>query len=115
MRASRSIAGLPPSVRRTLHKLGRDMSAARRRRRLTMALMAERAFISRNTLARVERGDPGVSLGIYATVLFVLGWVDRVGELAAPAADLVGLSLEEDRLPRRVRPPQTTGARPRGS
>jgi transcriptional regulator with XRE-family HTH domain len=103
MRASRSIAGLPPSVARALHKLARDLSAARRRRRLTMALLAERAFISRNTLARVERGDPAVSIGIYATVLFVLGMTDRLGDLADAATDRVGLSLEDERLPRRVR------------
>jgi hypothetical protein len=38
--------------------------------------MAERAFISRNTLGKVEKRDPGVSLGIYATVLFVLGLIE---------------------------------------
>ena len=65
--------------------------------------MAERAFISRSTLVRVEKGDPGVSLGIYASVLFVLGMADRFGELADAARDPVGLSLEEDRLPRRIR------------
>ena len=68
-----------------------------------MALMAERAFISRNTLTRVEKGDPGVSMGIYASVLFVLGMADRLGDLADAANDPVGLSLEEERLPRRVR------------
>lgn len=106
MRSSRAIAGLPLSVRRALQDLGCDISAARRKRRLPMALMAERAFISRNTVTRVERGDPGVSLGIYATVLFVLGMADRIRDLAAPATDRVGLRLEEDRLPRRVRIPR---------
>lgn len=65
--------------------------------------MAERAFISRNTLARVEKGDAGVSMGIYASVLFVLGMADRLGELADAAGDPVGLGLEEERLPRRIR------------
>ena len=68
-----------------------------------MALLAERAFISRNTLTRVEKGDPGVSMGIYASVLFVLGMEDRMGDLADAANDPVGLSLEEERLPRRIR------------
>ena len=68
-----------------------------------MALLAERAFISRNTLTRVEKGDPGVSMGIYASVLFVLGLEDRLGDLADAANDPVGLSLEEERLPRRIR------------
>lgn len=71
-----------------------------------MALMAERAFISRNTLARVEKGDAGVSMGIYASVLFVLGISDRLGDLADAASDQIGLSLEEERLPRRIRTAQ---------
>jgi transcriptional regulator with XRE-family HTH domain len=103
MKSSRAIAGLPLAVARALRKLGHDLSVARKRRRLTMALVAERAFISRLTLARVERGDPGVSLGIYATVLFVFGMADRVGELADPGKDPVGRGLEEEQLPRRVR------------
>lgn len=71
-----------------------------------MALMAERAFVSRNTLTRVESGDPGVSMGIYATVLFVLGMADRLGGLADAASDQIGLSLEEGHLPRRIRTSQ---------
>ena len=112
MKSSRSQQALPLGVRRSLRKLGLDLSAARRRRRLSMALLAERAFISRNTLTRVEKGDPGVSMGIYATVLFVLGMENRLGDLADAASDPVGLSLEEERLPRRIRvarptPPDT--------
>lgn len=99
---------LPLPVRRALAKLGADISAARRRRRLPMELVAERAMIGRNTLARVERGDAGVSMGIYASVLFALGLGQGLGELAAAAADPVGLGLEEERLPRRVH-----AARPR--
>lgn len=97
------MASLPGPVVRALKKLGHDLSVARRRRRLTMALVAERAFISRLTLARAERGDAGVSLGIYATVLFVFGMADRIGQLADPANDPVGRGLEEEQLPRRIR------------
>jgi transcriptional regulator with XRE-family HTH domain len=103
MKRSRSTSALPVSVHRALRKLGEDISSARRRRRIPMSLMAERAFVSRNTVARVEKGDPSVSLGIYATVLFVLGMSDRLGALADPSTDRVGLTLEEERLPQRVR------------
>lgn len=91
MKASRSQAALPLGVRRALHKLGMDLSAARRRRRIPVALMAERAFISRTTLTRVEKGDPGVSLGIYASVLFVLGMAGRLGDLADASDDPLGV------------------------
>jgi len=102
MKATRALPALPLAVTRSLRQLGRDLSSARRRRRLTMALMAERCLIGRNTLTRVERGDPSVSMGIYATALFVLGLGDRIGQLADPAADRTGVALEEEHLPKRV-------------
>jgi transcriptional regulator with XRE-family HTH domain len=106
MKSTRALPALPVAVSHALRKLGQDLSAARRRRRITMTLVAERALISRTTLARVERGDPGVSMGVYATVLFVLGMADRIGDLAAPGTDAVGLALEDERLPKRVRLPR---------
>src|SRR5215472_444009 len=63
------MAVLPVSVQNALRKFGSDIRAARIRRRLPMQLMATRVSISRSTLARVERGDPGVCLGTYATIL----------------------------------------------
>ena len=72
--------------------------------------MAELASISRMTLNRVEKGEPGVSMGIYATVLFVLGMADRVGELADRRDDAVGLELGEQRLPQRNRRSRTSGS-----
>jgi transcriptional regulator with XRE-family HTH domain len=103
MKASKAQSALPLPVRRALATLGRDISTARRRRRMTIATLAERAFIGRNTVTRVERGDPGVALGIYATVLFVLGLADRLATLADPTADPVGLTLAEEQLPKRAR------------
>jgi transcriptional regulator with XRE-family HTH domain len=104
MKRSAALDALPAPVQRALTKLGEDIAAARRRRRITMAIMAERAFITRKTLARLERGEPGVSIGIYATVIFVLGMIDRLGGLVDSAADQLGRVLEDERLPRRVRP-----------
>lgn len=93
---------LPIVIRRELAALGIDLQHARRRRRLTTIMVAERAHITRPTLLRVERGDPSVSLGVYATVLWVLGFGDRISRLAAAETDAVGLSLEAERLPKRV-------------
>ena len=90
-------------VKRSLLKLGRDLCDARRRRRIPTSLMAARVGVSRSTLLKAERGDPAVSLGVYATMLFVLGLVERIAELADPRHDEVGLALEEERLPKRIR------------
>lgn len=94
----------PGAVRRTLRKLGQDIGDARKRRGLTMATVADRAFTSRKTLSRIEDGDHGVSIGIYASVLNALGLLERLGEIADPAIDEVGLSLASAGLPKRVRP-----------
>jgi len=103
MRTSRSSTILPIPVRRALRKLGQDIRDARRRRRIPAAIAAQRASISRTTLVKIEKGDPGVAIGLYATVLFVMGMESRLGDLAAPKNDSVGLQLEEERLPQRIR------------
>jgi transcriptional regulator with XRE-family HTH domain len=101
----------PAGVRRTLRKLGADIHDARRRRRLTMAVIAERAFTSRATLQRVEAGDPGVSIGIYAAVLQALGLLDGLLEVADAARDTVGQSLATAALPQRIRLPRGGGGK----
>ncbi len=93
----------PIPVARALRKLGHDIRDARRRRRIPVAILAQRASISRTTLNKVEKGHPGVSLGIYATVLFVLGIIERLYDLADPRHDAIGLELEEEHLPERIR------------
>jgi hypothetical protein len=93
----------PLPVTRTLRKLGCDIRDARRWRRIPVAILAEHASISRMTLNKVEKGDPGVSMGNYATVLFVLGLADRLADAADPRNDTVGLQLEEEHLPERIR------------
>lgn len=108
----RSRPPLPLPVKRTLAKLGQDIRSGRLRRRITTKMMAERAFITRTTLLKVERGDPGVSLGIYATVLFILGLTSRLADLADVRGDEIGLQLEEERLPKRIRQSGKTGGRP---
>ena len=75
---------LPIPVTRALRKLGHDIKDARRRRRLPMAIVTQRASISEPTLIRIERGDPRVAVGSYATVLFVLGMADRLANLVDP-------------------------------
>jgi hypothetical protein len=61
-----------------------------------------RASISRTTLVKIEKGEPGVAIGNYAIVLFVLIMTDRLADLADPRNDAVGLQLEEEHLPQRI-------------
>jgi len=103
MRTSRTTVALPIPVKHALRKLGQDLRDARRRRRIPAAVAAQRASISRTTLVKIEKGNPGVALGIYATVLFVMGMVERLSDLADPKTDAAGLQLDEEHLPQRIR------------
>ena len=100
MRKTPAHDALPLPVLLGLRRLGADMATARKLRGIGTALMAERAMISRNTLARVEKGEPGVALGTYATVLFVLGLANRLGELVSNDAFTQEQLLK--RVPKRV-------------
>ena len=93
---------LPIPVKSALRKLGSDIRDARLRRRIPSAVMAQRANISRTTLVKVEKGNPGVGIGTYTAVLFALGMLDRLRDLASSKTDEIGLALEEERLPKRI-------------
>lgn len=95
----------PSNVRRALRKLGNNIQDARKRRGLGMETVADRAFTSRKTLQRIEAGEYGVSIGIYASVLNALGLLDGLAALADPANDVVGMELDSARLPKRIRSP----------
>ncbi len=103
MNARVPISKTPAPVLRALRKLGQDIRDARLRRRIPTELLAARASISRTTLYNVENGDPTVAVGTYITVLFILGLLDRVSNLADANEDLLGRQLEEERLPKRIR------------
>jgi hypothetical protein len=77
-----------------------------------MEVIADRALTTRQTVARIERGDPRVAIGTWASVLFALGFANRLGDLAAPAGDREGLALEAERLPKRVRVPRADRGKP---
>ena len=94
-----------PRVIEALAGFGASLKNLRRRRRIPMAHAADRAAISRSTLHKVERGDPGVGLGIYAAVLADYGLLERLERLVDARWDRTGRALEESRLPRRIRTP----------
>jgi len=103
----KSSTSLPIPVRRALRKLGHDIRNARLRRRITMGLLSERAGISRTTLTKIEKGDGSVSISIYATVIFILGGIDKLYDLLDIQDDETGLMLDEENLPKRIRTPSS--------
>ncbi|HWQ92478.1 MAG TPA: helix-turn-helix transcriptional regulator [Clostridia bacterium] len=90
-----------------MSKFGHDLAVARRKRHLTVGMMAERTGLAKSTYARIEKGDPAVAMGAYAMALFVLGLGEAVGNLIDPRHDEAGLLLDQERLPKRVRNKKT--------
>lgn len=99
-------SSLPLPAAHALRQMGRDLALARRRRGISTTDMAARLFVSRDTLWRLERGDPSVSLGTFAAAAFVLQLHERIATLAAPATDALALELDKRRLPERIRHPR---------
>ncbi len=85
-----------PKHKKMLEVFGENMKLARKRRRLTMVQVAERADISRNTLYLIEKGSPGVSLGAVFNVLRTLGLENDILKLAAD--DELGRRLQDIEL-----------------
>jgi transcriptional regulator with XRE-family HTH domain len=99
----KNAVNLPIPALKALRKVGKDISNARKRRRITIELMAERAGVSKGTIGKIESGSSTVSIGGYVAVLFVLGMTDKLNTLVDVSSDLIGLQLEEEKLPQRVR------------
>ncbi|MCK5542446.1 MAG: helix-turn-helix transcriptional regulator [Desulfobacterales bacterium] len=94
---------LPLSVKHKLQKLGEDLKKARLRRRIKMSVIADRAGISKETLSKIQKGDPGVGMGTYATVIFAIGLGSDWLDLADIKNDKVGQIFDEERIPMRAR------------
>ena len=91
-----------PKTQEILQTMGEQIKLARLRRDLSAALVAERAGISRATLWKVEAGNPGVAIGMYAAVLHALGNMDKDLELVAKD-DLLGRQMQDLELLTRKR------------
>lgn len=97
---------LPTKVKRALSKLGADIAIARKKRSLTVMMMAERLGVAKSTYLRIEKGSPTVAMGAYAMTFFVLGLDNVLGEILDQSRDDQGLLLDVQRLPKRVRIPK---------
>lgn len=86
--ASRS---LPAASAAALRKLGGDLAIARKRRSESLKSWSERMQVSIPTLARMEKGDPRVSMGVYATALWLINRQHVLAQAADAKEDLGAL------------------------
>ncbi len=93
-----------PSAAKILKEFGENIKLARLRRKLSAEQVAERANISRPTLLSIEKGMPGVAIGSYAQVLFVLNLEKDLLKVAAD--DTLGRKLQDAELTVKERAPK---------
>ncbi|MBK8631735.1 MAG: helix-turn-helix transcriptional regulator [Sphingomonadales bacterium] len=90
-----------PKSGMALLRLGQDIRNARLRRGISIADLALRAGTSTSSVARLERGDPGLGIGTLADILVALGLIDRLADLIDIRKDDLGLALAAEQLPQR--------------
>ncbi len=90
-------------IGRAAADIGTQLAAWRRMQNLTAVQVAERANISRDTLRRLEHGDPGVSLQTVLGVARALGALDRLVDALDPYQTDLGRARAAQALPKRVR------------
>ena len=87
---------MPRALDQAMKQMGEQIKLARKRRHLSMQDIAERATVNRLTVSKVEHGDPTVSMGIYARVLYALNLEKDITLLAAD--DALGRQLQDAEL-----------------
>ena len=92
--AAESVASLPGSVLLSLELLGSHLRLGRKRRNESLRSWALRMNVSVPTLTKMERGDPRVGMGVYATALWLMGRDEALRSLAAPEHDAQALAQE---------------------
>lgn len=90
---------MPRALAQQLQLTGEQIMLARKRRHLSMQDIADRATVTRLTVSKVKHGDPSVSMGIYARVLYALNLEIDLSLLAAD--DALGRQLQDAELTRK--------------
>src|SRR5574344_270614 len=87
---------MPRPVMQNHELMGEQIMLARKRRRLSMQDIADRATVTRLTVSKVEHGDPSVAMGIYARVLYALNLENDLKQIAGD--DVLGRDLQDEEL-----------------
>jgi DNA-binding XRE family transcriptional regulator len=93
-KSSDAIGTLPPVVVKALAEFGEHLAVARMRRKESQRVWARRLNVSIPTLIRLERGDPKVSMGVYATATWLIGLIAALPEAVHPKHDHGALELD---------------------
>ncbi|KQQ03546.1 MULTISPECIES: helix-turn-helix domain-containing protein [unclassified Rathayibacter] len=94
---------LPSVIRRSARDIGDDFAGWRRILGLTAEQVADRADITRDTLRKLEHGDPTVSFSAVLRVARALGVLGTLTEALDPLSTDLGRARADLLLRKRVR------------
>ena len=98
-----TIHSCPEAVQDILTKLGENLKLSRKRRNMTMSQLAEAMFVTRQTVSKMEAGDPAVSISTYILAVFCLQREKEFKDFLSPRNDVLGCMLDEMRHIQRER------------
>lgn len=93
-KTAKALLRLPPQTSNAIEAMGAHLAVARIRRKQSLQTWAQRVGVSVPTLMRLEAGDPGVSMGLYATALWMIGRDGELARIASPEHDQGALELD---------------------
>lgn len=87
----KKVSHLPLDVQGILSNLGKNIQISRKRRDMTQAQLAEAMFVSRQTLGRIENGDPSIAISTYLTAIYCLQREKEFDDFLRPENDKIGM------------------------
>ncbi len=96
----------PVKVKLAAKQIGEQLSTWRRLLGYTSQEAADKAGVSRDTISRLEHGDPTVSSGTLLGVLRAYSILDSVIDATDPYQSDLGRARIDQQLPQRVRMPR---------
>lgn len=94
---------IPVRTKLCAKRIGESLANWRRMLVIPSQELADRAGVSRETISRLENGDPSVSFATVLNVCNVLGILDRVENAVDPYETDLGRARADQLLPQRVR------------
>lgn len=94
---------LPAAVARSAHEIGQHFTGWRKVLGLTAAQVADRADVTRDTLRKLEHGDPSVGFHVVLRVARALGVLDPLTRALDPLDTDLGRARAGQLSRKRVR------------
>ena len=98
MTAKNLLSAAPPyPIEQAIKRLGVNLRTARLRRNLTIKEVAQKIGTGLRAVMDAEKGKPSTGIVVYTALLWAYDLLGPVSELADPARDEEGLTLELSR------------------